>query len=79
MRMPSVAAMASAARLLSCFTAPGAAAGTDDGGRTDLWDAVPNLGFQLIGGPPPAAPGPAEHGPDPNAEEPETGCARPCI
>jgi hypothetical protein len=50
------------------------AADTDDSGILDLTDAITSLQFLFMGGPPPAAPGPYECGPDPTPEDQYTDC-----
>jgi hypothetical protein len=42
----------------------------------DITDAVNNLGFQFLGQPPPADPGPTDCGVDPKV--PFLGCNQPC-
>ena len=54
------------------------AADFDDSGEADISDAVANLNFQFLGGKSPAEPGPTNCGADPNVENPDLGCDRPC-
>jgi hypothetical protein len=49
---------------------------TDDSGALDITDAITNLGYQFLGDPPPAAPGPFTCGADP--VPPDLGCQKAC-